>query len=309
MKKHLIISLAFLICIIALICGFCFAMNLFSKEQENPDTDINKNTESTDKATEAPTEENTDILDSTYIEGNVHNYLQSRIETKYPDHSIKLKVFDIGVASFYRDLSNMTFREFFQKNEKYLPMYFYAEHSESNTEDMIFFLQVNPMLDEKNVALEDRISEEKIDIVFPCWSIAYDYVKNPETVFGEGVAVENIYCLNLGPRISSCLTYLDIAIYYETDKGDFILFLPAEYEARDPSKPIVVGNGEYNKKFIGYSDTVYLFRPEILKEAWDYMDDFLVEGSISFFSYSAESRLQEIVDLTPYKLVRGQLPD
>ena len=52
MKKRLIISLAFLICIIALICGSCFAMNLFSKEQENPDTDINKNIESTDKATE-----------------------------------------------------------------------------------------------------------------------------------------------------------------------------------------------------------------------------------------------------------------
>ena len=122
MKKHLIISLTFLICIIALICGFCFAMNLFSKEQENPDTDINKNTESTDKATEEPTEPI--IFDSKYIEGNVHNYLQSRIETKYPDHSIKLKIFDIGVVYFYRDLSNMTFREFFQKNEEYLPMYF-----------------------------------------------------------------------------------------------------------------------------------------------------------------------------------------
>ncbi|MBQ5633400.1 MAG: hypothetical protein IIV11_00790, partial [Clostridia bacterium] len=65
-----------------------------------------------------------------------------------------------------------------------------------------------------------------------------------------------------------------------------------------------------NYKKIGYSDTVYLFRPEILKDAWTYMRAFTDEEEfLNWNSYEGESRLGEIVDLEPYKLVPGQLPE
>lgn len=244
-----------------------------------------------------------DEYDCLLIEPKISALVEENLEQESNLYAERmLKVYQIGLLGFYRELSKKNIHEFFESEGEFLHRYYYVENKSENQKDKLFCLTVDPMCDANNLSLEDRITIVDRNKIYPQWSLAYEYVLNPSIVFGEDVEIKNVYCLDAGARYTAALLKQDIIIYYETDKGDFILYRPYEYE--------LINNSYSNYKKIGYSDTVYLFRPEILKDAWTYMKAFTDEEEfLNWNSYEGESRLREIVDLEPYKLVPGQLPE
>ncbi|MBR2849426.1 MAG: hypothetical protein IKB84_00145 [Clostridia bacterium] len=298
MKKILIIILVLSL----VLCGCNSTINgetadNESKTDESTNNNVEEGTKETDSSAETP------IYDCLFVESEISALVEENLEQESNLYAERmLKVYRIGLLGFYRELSKKNIHELFESEGKHLDRYYYAENRSESQQDRLFCLTVDPMCDANNLSLEDRITIVDRNKIYPQWSLAYEYVLNPSIVFGEDVEIKNVYCLDAGERYTAALLKLDIIIYYETNKGDFILYRPYEYE--------LINNSYSNYKKIGYSDTVYLFRPEILKDAWTYMKAFTDEEEfLNWNSYEGESRLREIVDLEPYKLVPGQLPE
>ena len=101
----------------------------------------------------------------------------------------------------------------------------------------------------------------------------------------------------------------DFLVYFETDKGDYILYYPlinnydnVENMHTDIATPI------------GYQD-MYLFPPSVLQGAVDffreYEEKYYEENQAPALAknWDTESQLYRVIDLEPYKLVPGKLPE
>ena len=142
------------------------------------------------------------------------------------------------------------------------------------------------------------------------WSIAYEYIFDPSNVFGENVTVHNIYCVEDISPYDHIWTCRDIFIYYETDKGNYLLYIPYEYEINNTDDSLDPFDWS-NREKAGYSDTVYLMPQNVPYQAFGEMIKYysgIYYDHLRVEAYEGESQLYKLIDLEPYKLVPGQLP-
>ena len=85
--------------------------------------------------------------------------------------------------------------------------------------------------------------DENEDAKCPDFSLVYDYLSHPEKLFDDSVQVNNVICFSTvaDVRMSEIhyknLSRKDIFVYYKTSAGNYMLYVPFEYEAIDPALP------------------------------------------------------------------------
>lgn len=307
MKKFVIL----LICVCLLLCS-CNAVN-DDKDQTDKSTQVTDGSETNNS--ELPTSDNNNSIppasieeyDCFSIEPLVLALIQTRLDN--PDDYLEniLKVHRIGYLGFCGELSNISLTEYI--NEYAVDRDYFVEHKYESIQNQRFRLDGRSWADQNVLSIIENLRQDSWPGK-PDWSLAYDYILNADKIFEGKADVLNAYCLYIGDAGS--LTHADVVIYYETNKGDFILLRPMNYEALEPNGLVY----DSKCKPIGYSDTVYLFPREVLKEAREYLEPWLIYNdafalgyTLNASQFNAESRLQDIIDLEPYKLVPGQLPE
>ena len=147
-------------------------------------------------------------------------------------------------------------------------------------------------------------------IKYPDWQgQMLEYLKDPSKIFGDSVVVEDVKCFGTMAFFPVICNIDDFLVYFETDKGDYILYYPLIYNYdnvenmhTDIATPI------------GYQD-MYLFPPSVLQGAVDffreYEEKYYEENQAPALAqtWDTESQLYRVIDLEPYKLVPGKLPE
>ncbi len=210
---------------------------------------------------------------------------------------------NLGFMLKYRPINMSTLCKLQKKLPKDLNDYQFAETYYAdipNTYGELAALKIS-FDSENNVTKYEKINSSHY---FPCWEIVYEYIEDPNKIFGEGIRVDDIYCFSMGIYALGYSHMKNMLIYYQTDNGNYILYCPYEYDVIDPD----IAEYEDPDNFVplGYSDTLYLFPVDVLSQCNEYVQSHMVDGDVSI--YLGGSQLHKIVNLEPYKFVPGQLP-
>ena len=295
MKKFICIFIALILCISMCACDEAY------KKSENG---------STNEFTDAPSNSGISIESDnpdTHIFScfNFDKYMKSPGEIS---GNVKIQAFSVAPLFIYYHLPKINF------DEKWRDLLFdqLGDHS-----DILYYAYAETEYSIYNEYKNHggEWSVKKVDKEFyPDISVVYDYIIEPSKIFGNDIRVDDIivykaYDSGLSGYNSKLLMTKDIFVYYETSEGNYLLFVPMEYSTVDPDIPRYI---EGNAKEIGYSDTFYLLPIERAFEAYEKIvenNNAEVSDFPYMHNYDGETQLHKLIDLEPYNLVPGQLPE
>ena len=295
MKKFVIL----LICVCLLLCS-CNA--------------VNDDKDQTDKSTQATDGSETDNSDSSTSDDPDTHIFSCFDFDKYMKNpgeiseNVKIQAFSVAPLFLYYHLPKINFDEEWRE----LLSDQLGDHS-----DILYYAYAGTEYSIYNEYKNHggEWSVKKVDNEFyPDISVVYDYIIEPSKIFGNDIRVDDIivykaYDSGLSGYNSKLLMTKDIFVYYETSEGNYLLFVPMEYSTVDPDIPRYI---EGNAKEIGYSDTFYLLPIERVFEAYEKIvenNNAEVSDFPYMHNYDGETQLHKLIDLEPYKLVPGQLPE
>jgi hypothetical protein len=246
--------------------------------------------------TELP-DEDKPIYDAFDIEDNDRQEIERYLYMKYKSYAeLQLKYHTVMVYDLFLTLPEGKINDVIEKSE-------YGGGYYADISNMYGNLAGSVLSYSSEQGVYERKTSELGDS--PCWELIYEYIDDPYKVFSTDVEIKDIYCITFG-RTDFANTHIkDLAVYYETDKGRFILYRPFEYEAKNAELPIYDLEDCIIRK--GYSDMVYLFPVEIMSSGRSYVNERMNLG-LEYPTYYGEFQLHRIIDLEPYKFVPGQLP-
>ena len=300
MKKFTVV----LICLCLLLCSCNYDKNSADTEKNSAENNATQSTESN------PQEEHKDVFveakyDCFRFNVEIKNLIEGKLkETSDVDGTVLLQIVpsEVFYLYYYIPKANIdgnwenvsdTYGDF-----RYLQYYVECEGSDFRT-----------FYESPGCALGDGSDiDENEDAKCPDFSLVYDYLSHPEKLFDDSVQVNNVICFSTvaDVRMSEIhyknLSRKDIFVYYKTSAGNYMLYVPFEYEAIDPALPKYQ---EGNYREIGYSDKGYLLPIEKVYDAWEAMKVNHYGESHDkprFTAYEGETQLHNLIDLKPFEI-------
>ena len=299
MKKFVIL----LICVCLLLCS-CNAVN-DDKDQTDKSPQATDGSETDDS--DSSTSDNSDQgiqYDCYNINKEDKVQLEAYISVNAKDAKLKRKVHNMAIMNYYNlykeKIDEYGFNDFLLNNDN---VYYLYDTSSDN--DLCLHFRWTKY----SGGLVRTIEEISIE-PSPDWSIIDEYIEDPSKVFGPEIDVQYVYCIGATRE----KTQRDLFVYYVTDAGGYMLYKPYIYEYPEQSEDFY-DNPEYLEKYavpVGYSENIYLLPMSVLQEVGEYIVQYAKEEGIYQIgqsNYYAESQIYRIVDIEPYKLVPGQLPE
>ncbi len=215
---------------------------------------------------------------------------------------LQLKFYEIGIDDLCEYLPNMNVEDMLENSKHTIGYY-------ADVSDNIYGELAGCHLrfkDEQNDEINAVLTSKKNRTA--CWEMVYEYICDPYKVFSKDIQIENAYCFTFRTPYCPSIAEKDLIVYYETDKGRYILYRPFEFEPNDVKLPIYEDG---NAIPVGYSDTLYFFPIEVLSQCNEYIQERISNRSNyspTLALYYGECQIHRIIDLEPYKFVPGQLP-
>lgn len=300
MKKTLIISLV----LSFLLCG-CSKVDVNTPDDDTLDEISAGNSDSNVIDSNIPDNSDQGIQYDCYnINKEDKVQLEAYISVNAKDAKLKRKVHNMAIMNYYNlykeKIDEYGFNDFLLNNDN---VYYLYDTSSDN--DLCLHFRWTKY----SGGLVRTIEEISIE-PSPDWSIIDEYIEDPSKVFGPEIDVQYVYCIGATRE----KTQRDLFVYYVTDAGGYMLYKPYIYEYPEQSEDFY-DNPEYLEKYavpVGYSENIYLLPMSVLQEVGEYIVQYAKEEGIYQIgqsNYYAESQIYRIVDIEPYKLVPGQLPE
>ena len=301
MKKFVIL----LICVCLLLCS-CNAVN-DDKDQTDKSTQVTDGFETDNSDNSTSDNSDQEIQYDCYnINKEDKVQLEAYISVNAKDAKLKLKVHTMAIMNYYNSqkekIDEYGFDNFLLKNDNV-----YYLFDTSSDEDLCVRFMITKYNGPGDYVRS--IVDRNID-PSPDWSVIYEYIEDPSKVFGDEIDVQYVYCIGAARE----LTQRDLFVYYVTDAGGYMLYKPYIYEYPEYSEDFR-DDPDYREKHavpVGYSENVYLLPMSVLQEVGEYIVQYAESAGIyeiGLSNYCAEGQIYRIVDIEPYKLVPGQLPE